>query len=153
MSAPIAFSRVIPYQIPVHVPFAIATQTLPQARGAFIEVTSETGHTGLGEAAPFPVLTKDDATICAIHSAELLDSLKDLSPRDALERLATLRQESFAISRTAYVGVESALWDLMAKEQGLPLAHIWGHGTLTSLRTDPGGSLATDSVTSSTSRS
>lgn len=136
MPSPIVTSRIVPYKIPVHVPFAIATQTLSYAEGAYIEVTNDQGQVGLGEGAPFPALTKDNAHTCVSHARELLAAVQNHTPQDALRYLASIKQESMGYSRTAFVGVESALWDLLAKEKGLPLAKLWGSAGLTTLTTD-----------------
>ena len=136
MTAPLSQHRVIPYLIPVHVPFAIATQTLPCAEGCFVQISNAHGEVGLGEAAPFPVLTQDDAAAAERHARELLEILQGLGAGAALTKLESLRPESFRRSRTAYVGVESALWDLLAKEQKVPLAQLWGTHGGTSLTTD-----------------
>jgi L-alanine-DL-glutamate epimerase-like enolase superfamily enzyme len=136
MAIPIATSRVIPYKLPVHVPFAIATQTLSYAEGAYIELVNDRGQVGLGEGAPFPALTKDNVHTCVSHARELVSAVQNHTPQEALLYLTSIKKESMGYSRTAFVGVESAVWDLLAKEQGLPLAKLWGSASLTTLTTD-----------------
>jgi L-alanine-DL-glutamate epimerase-like enolase superfamily enzyme len=134
--SPIVSVRVLPYALPIHVPFAIATQTLPEALGCFLELVTEDGTVGLGEAAPFPVLTGDTANDAQRHAHDLEHLLLGRSPREALDNLLTHREESFRVSRSAFVGLESALWDLIGKQRGKALSTLWGTAALPSVTTD-----------------
>lgn len=110
----------------IHVPFAISSETLNQANFVLVEIYDENGLLGIGEASPFPTLTGDNVEGVLPSVNEILEQLTEMTPLSALRYLRGIREETFLASPSAYVGVEMALWDLYAKQLGVPLAAIWG---------------------------
>ncbi len=120
----------------IHVPFAIASETLMSANFVLVMIKDEDGLTGIGEASPFPTLTGDNVTGVLPVVNEILDQLTEMTPLSALRYLRTIREETFLTSPSAYVGVEMALWDLYAKQLDVPLAAIWGGRMVDKVVTD-----------------
>ena len=132
----VASSRVTPVSVPIHVPFTISRESLASANIVTIEIRNSAGAVGLGECAPFPSLTYDDVATAHRVASHLLAELHGRNTIDALSHLAKVRDSVVCDSVTAYVGVESALWDLRAQELGLPLAALFGSSTQKVLETD-----------------
>lgn len=120
----------------IHVPFAIASETLDTMNFILITISDENGMIGIGEASPFPTLTGDNVHGVLPAAEEILDHLKEMTPLAALRYLRTIREETFTSSPSAYVGVEMALWDLYSKQLGVPLAGIWGGRMFDKVTTD-----------------
>lgn len=120
----------------IHIPFSISSETLEQMNFSLIEITDESGLTGIGEASPFPTLTGDNINGVMPVAHEILDHLKEMTALAALRYLRTIREETFTSSPSAYVGVEMALWDLYGKQLGIPLAGIWGGRMFDKVTTD-----------------
>ncbi len=120
----------------IHVPFAISSETLMSANFVLVMIGDDDGLTGIGEASPFPTLTGDNVTGVLPVVNEIIDQLTEMSPLSALRYLRTIREETFLSSPSAYVGVEMALWDLYAKQLGVPLAAIWGGRMVERVSTD-----------------
>lgn len=120
----------------IHIPFAISSETLDQMNFSLIEITDDSGLTGIGEASPFPTLTGDNINGVLPVAHEILDHLKEMTALAALRYLRTIREETFTSSPSAYVGVEMALWDLYGKQLGIPLAGLWGGRMFDKVTTD-----------------
>lgn len=126
-----------PLAIPIKVPFAIATETIPKAELIVVALTSQAVHqTGYGEASPFPTLTFDTAK----SSYEALKQWsQSLYHKTIGEALAFLREEANTLRRqsiTAHAALEMALYDLLAKTYGIPLRDLFGQSGLNSIETD-----------------
>lgn len=121
--------RAVRVQIPLWTPFTISCGGMDSADNILLFATDAEGRVGVGEAAPFPVLTHDDAArslaVCNALGAEL----GGRSPDAALQRLTEeLWPEAARQSITACVGIELALWDLLAQQHSLSLSELWrGH--------------------------
>lgn len=135
-TANIAATSATPIKSEIHVPFAISSETLHQAEFVLIQISDENGLTGIGEASPFPTLTGDNVHGVLPSTNEILDQLTEMTALSALRYLRGIREETFLSSPSAYVGVEMALWDLYAKQLGVPLSAIWGGRMLESATTD-----------------
>ena len=122
----IVTARVHKRSIPIIVPFKITGESLATADPVFIELEDEKGRVGLGEASSFPVLTGDSPPRAAAVAKDLCESLTDLSVDGALQRLDAERGDWWRLSSTAWVGVESALLDLKARQQGISLGALFG---------------------------
>ena len=125
-TANIAESGARQIQADIHVPFAISSETLNQASFVLVEIHDENGVFGIGEASPFPTLTGDNVEGVLPGVNEILEQLIEMTALSALRYLRGIREETFLASPSAYVGVEMALWDLYAKQLGVPLAALWG---------------------------
>lgn len=114
------------FEADIHVPFAISSETLNHASFVIVEIFDENGLCGIGEASPFPTLTGDNVDGVLPTVREILDQLIEMTALSGLRYLRGIREETFLTSPSAYVGVETALWDLYAKQLGVPLAALWG---------------------------
>ncbi|MCX6118535.1 MAG: hypothetical protein NT027_13415 [Proteobacteria bacterium] len=113
-------------QAEIHMPFAITGETLNAAEFTLIQIVDEMGRIGIGEASPLSVITGDNSETVLATAKEILTNFVDHSCLMAMATLRQNRDEWFATSPSAYVGVETALWDLFAKQVNLPLAALWG---------------------------
>ncbi len=136
MSRRIVKFEVIPRALPVRVPFAISRETLDVARVVLVLLWDEAGSFGLGECAPFPSLTHDDAATAAAEAHALAAALVGLDVTAALARLDAAGREIAKRSVTARVGCETALLDLGARQSGQSFARLFGAAELRSVETD-----------------
>jgi glucarate dehydratase len=114
-----------PVNVPLEATYLMASGVVPGITRTVVRVTTENGVVGLGESAsPF------DATA-------LLDDLgQRLVGRDVDDVLAELgrieppppehRSDAKVLVRNPLAGVEIALWDLAAREAGVPLHELLG---------------------------
>ena len=105
----------------------LTTRHVPVTRrGAwvFVEVQTDTGLTGTGEASQ----GGDDARTIAHLTGDLAPAIAGTDPRDVSATLAPLsRLGATRPGATALSAVEMALWDLAAQASGSPLArHLGG---------------------------
>ena len=124
--SPISMSTAKHMSCEIVIPFAISSETLTTADFVLVTITDGSGISGIGEASPFPTLTGDNVAGVYPVVKHLLGQLQGRTAQAGLQFLKTLRTESFAVSPSAYVGVEMALWDLYAKQLAVPLAELWG---------------------------
>lgn len=132
----IAESKARKISCDIHIPFAISSETLDKANFVLVSVTDDNGLTGYGEASPFPTLTGDNVNGVLPATEEILDHLREMPALGALRYLRGIREETFTASPSAYVGVETALWDLYGKQLNVPLAALWGGRMIEQVTTD-----------------
>lgn len=133
---PLSDCRVAAFESDLHLPFNISKGAVEKVANVLIALTDAEGGVGIGEAAPFPVLTGDTQEIALLASQELTSLLMGLSPAAALEKLHNQLWHSFSHAPSARTGVEIALWDLHARQLGCPLWALWGRAGLSSAITD-----------------
>ena len=133
---PIAEVRVERLGVAVETPFAIARETLQTAELALVTCIDAKGCRGVGECAPFPSLTHDTAASAVVIARELIHELVGCDVPEAFRRLRERRAEVTRLSITAFVGVETDIWDLFARQLGVPLAALWGGRMLEAIETD-----------------
>jgi glucarate dehydratase len=115
-----------PVNVPLEAPYAMAPGDVPGISRAVVRVTTDDGIVGLGESA-WP----SDAE--ALRS-ELGQAFVGRDAEEALAELgrverpsATHRGDGRVLIRNALAGVEIALWDVAAREAGMPLhEHLGG---------------------------
>jgi L-alanine-DL-glutamate epimerase-like enolase superfamily enzyme len=126
-----------PRSLSLRMPFAISKGTLESADNVYFFLKDSNGNIGLGEAAPFPVLTFDDQLKVTSLADLELRSFIGLSTDQALSTvLGDFRKKYYRESPTFLTGLEMALWDLRAKQMGAPLARLFGPKNLMSMSTD-----------------
>jgi L-Ala-D/L-Glu epimerase len=136
LPATIASYRIIPVDVVLLANFAIAGSDHSRAHNVIVLLTDSEGRTGIGEAAPFPILTGDDHHIARSALETLAPALVNQSVCQILsKKLGPLRQE-FKSSPTALAAFETALWDLRAQELQVPLASLFGPADLLEVETD-----------------
>lgn len=118
-------AKVTVHKLPVHTPFAIASGTMEAADCVVVSLDDECGHTGLGEAAPFSAVTGENIAHTAAAVTSLCASIANVIPEHAIKILVQAAQNTeFPIS--AICAVESAVFDLIARRQSLPLWRLFG---------------------------
>ncbi len=133
----IVSAEVRPASIPVNVPFAISRETLAEARLVLVALRDDDGNIGVGECAPFPTLTYDTADVAEVVARALTAETVGREPAAARAHLAALARDGAAArSITACVGVETALWDLEARQAGTSLSTVFGDAALAAVETD-----------------
>lgn len=124
-------------KIPLHMPFAISQGALETADNIFFFIKDEFGHVGLGEAAPFPVLTLDTSDDVVKIAENQLNTLVGKTVDEAISEVRhSLRLKYFKLSPTFLAGVEIALWDLKAKQVNVSLSRLFGVSQISVLSTD-----------------
>lgn len=112
----IVAARLHSYALPLKRPWVAASATLHERRGALLALTSADGYTGWGDCAPLPSCSEaGHARVLAALSA----LAQELSGADSDELLA--RSAALAIPELRWA-LETALFDLVARRRGLPLA-------------------------------
>lgn len=106
--------------VPKLFPLTISRGTSGTTRNLFVEVSDGT-HTGLGEGAPPTGLPADFAETAGDHLAPLFAKLDTLD----LHALNQLGHE-LEIEAVALAALDGALWDLKAKQAGMPLFRLLG---------------------------
>lgn len=135
MYSPIAHVQVKAVELPLFTPFAISKGAIEQAHLSFVTITDANGLFGIGEIASFPHLTGDTPLGCFEAAKQFGPTLIDVDVWQAT--LKTLRAKNdFTNTPSMLVGVEMALWDLRAKQMGVPLRRLWGHHNGTEFQTD-----------------
>ncbi len=122
-------STITIHHLPVHTPFAIATGTMQAADCAVVELDDGCGNIGLGEAAPFSAVTGEDLKKTADAMSDLCETIRPLSPEQAIKALSRKSSDS-SIPVTALCAIESAVFDLIARRQSIPLWRLFGSPTL-----------------------
>lgn len=120
----------------IHVPFAIAGETLETAEFTLVQIKDSEGLVGMGEGSPFSTLTGDNIHGVLQTTQEILSDIEQLTVLGAMQHLRKNRDEYFTTSPSAYVAVEMALWDLYGKQVKLPLAALWGQRMKPQIMTD-----------------
>jgi glucarate dehydratase len=122
-----------PVNVPLEATYLMASGVVPGISRTVVRVTTDDGVAGLGESA-----SPSDA-------AALLDGLgQELVGRSAEEVLAELgriepappehRTDAKVLVRNPLAGVEIALWDIAAREAGVPLHQLLGDTCRTQVR-------------------
>ncbi|NBX18453.1 MAG: dipeptide epimerase [Proteobacteria bacterium] len=133
---PVSDSRVTALESPLHMPFSISKGAVETVQNVLIEFQDDSGATGIGEAAPFPVLTGDTQEIALKAARELASAVAGKTPASALELLHKNLWQEFNYSPTARTGIEMALWDLHARQLKCPLHMLWGRADVSHAETD-----------------
>lgn len=136
MFKPLVSYSVTVLECPLYLPFNISKGSIENLSNALVVFSDADNRKGLGEAAPFPVLTGDTQDIVLAAAREIASSLIGLTPAAALEKLHKELWPEFRYAPSACTGVEIALWDLLAQQMGCPLWMLWGRAGLKSVQTD-----------------
>jgi len=111
--------------IPFRIPFVVWRGELPGKEHVLVKLTTDTGVTGWGEAAPFLFYAPETAAgIASVIEEALIDEIIGRDPCDVraiYERFGMLDGHLFAKG-----AIEIALWDILGKVAGLPLFRLLG---------------------------
>jgi len=106
-------------------PFTIATGTMDHAQNVFIRVHTDAGFYGVGECSAFPMIVGETQDTCIVMAREFAKLWKDTDPLDIEGRLQQLHNFT-AGNTTIKSAFDMALYDIAAKNAGLPLYQYWG---------------------------
>ncbi len=107
-------------------PFTIALGTVSEARNVVVEIETDQGHRGWGEAAPMTLVTGDfQEGILQAVLGYLRPLLLGQDPRQ-IARISATMDRVLQGNYGARVAVEIALFDLLGKIYGMPLYVLWG---------------------------
>ena len=112
--------------VPLRTPFKTALRTVNSVEDVIVEIHTDTGHIGYGEAPPTGVITGDTtgAIIGAIqdHIGKLILGREV----DEFEDLLQLVQKSMVHNSSAKAAVDMALWDLYGQLYNIPVHKLMG---------------------------
>lgn len=121
--------------VPLIVPFKTALRTVNSVDDVIIEIHTDTGHIGYGEAPPTGVITGD--TTGAIIGA-IKDHIKKVlvgREVDDFENLMKAMNGSIVNNTSAKAAADMALWDLYGQLYNIPVYKMLG-GSRKSIETD-----------------
>ncbi len=101
---------------PLHTPFVIARGSRSEAHVVVVELEEE-GVKGIGECTPYPRYGESDASVMA-QTMSIVPQLENGLTREALQKLLP--------AGAARNAVDSALWDLQARQRQQSLAGLLG---------------------------
>jgi L-alanine-DL-glutamate epimerase-like enolase superfamily enzyme len=107
------------------IPFTIATATMHFAQNVFIRLQTSEGITGVGECSAFPMIAGETQDTCLVLAKEFAQLWKGKNALDIDERLTDL-DRFIAGNHTIKSAFDMALYDIAAKEAGLPLYKYLG---------------------------
>ena len=106
-------------------PFTIATGTMHFAQNIFIRIHTKDGPTGVGECSAFPMIAGETQNTCFEMAKDFALLWKDKNALDIDARLQELDLFT-AGNYTAKSAFDMALYDIAAKNAGLPLYQFLG---------------------------
>ena len=118
--------RLAKLSVPLRVPFKTALRTVHSVEDVIVEIHTDTGLVGYGEAPPTGAITGD--TTGAILGAlrdHIIPSLRG-QEIDALEPLMKRLDKSVVHNTSAKAAVDIALYDLYGQMLGAPVYHLLG---------------------------
>ena len=112
--------------VPLRVPFKTALRSVSSVEDVVVEIHTDTGHVGYGEAPPTGVITGD--TTGAIIGAIQDHIGKSILGRDVddLEDVLKLVQSCIVHNTSAKAAVDMALWDLYGQLYNIPVYKLLG---------------------------
>lgn len=112
--------------VPLRVPFKTALRSVNSVEDVVVEIHTDTGHVGYGEAPPTGVITGD--TTGAIIGAIQDHIGKSILGRDVddLEDVLKLVQSCIVHNTSAKAAVDMALWDLYGRLYNIPVYKLLG---------------------------
>lgn len=112
--------------VPLRVPFKTALRCVNSVEDVVVEIHTDTGHTGYGEAPPTGAITGDTtgAIIGAIqdHIAKSIIGLEV----DNFENVTQVVQKCIVKNSSAKAAVDMALWDLYGQLHNIPVYKMMG---------------------------
>lgn len=116
---PITGARFDVYRLPFKTPWRSKAGTWQVREGALIQLTDDQGNSGYGDAAPLPEIGTEALRESEERLNALVPTLIDWEPEQALHLLTDA-----ATTPASRFGLETALLDLQAKQQAIPLYRL-----------------------------
>ena len=114
-----------PANAPLEATYLMATGTVPGISRTIVRVTTDDGIVGLGESA-----STADAEVLLGELGQAFVGQETEVVRDELSQVPLSRPEhrtdGQVVIHTPYTGLEIALWDIAAREAGVPLHELFG---------------------------
>lgn len=129
----ITHTDIFRFSIPME-PFVIATGTMFFAQNVFIRVHTDQGIYGVGECSAFPMIVGETQDTCLLMAREFARLWVGKNPLEIYSRMQDLHDFT-AHNSTIKSAFDMALYDLAAKEAGLPLYKYLG-GSKREVETD-----------------
>ena len=117
-------TEIYKFSIPM-VPFTIATGTMHYAQNIYIRLVTDSGPDGVGECSAFPMIAGETQATCYEMAKDFARLWNGKDPLDIPARMAELHDFT-AFAATAKSAFDMALFDLSAKNAGLPLYRFLG---------------------------
>lgn len=129
MPMPIASFRITRYQFRRHRPIGDSQVRADEVNVAALELIAEDGTVGLGfmQSLFFPLPSAEELT--RVFAAEVFPALEGQQAGALVHRVSRPRGgKQRAATIPAYEAVQVALWDMFAKQLGMPLYKLLGGG-------------------------
>lgn len=120
----ISHTEIYKYSIPMH-PFTIATGTMHSAQNTFIRVHTDNGMYGVGECSAFPMISGETQATCYEMAKDFASLWKNKDPLHIESRMNDLHSHT-AFNATIKSAFDMALYDIAAKQAGIPLYRFLG---------------------------
>ncbi len=114
--------------VPLKVPFGIATGAQHVAKNVLIQLTLDDGTVGLGEAAPVSHISGESQEAVLSKLEDMAEVLSDYDLAD-YRRVCAAIGESLSEVPSGAAGVEIALFDALCRRWRLPLRSFFGGAT------------------------
>jgi len=116
-------AQLYPLELPMIKPIKMAGETITHAQTVLIRLIDEDGREGWGEASAAPLMTGETLGSIAASTEYLTSKLlgKEIANPDAIQFLQDQVLYSNASAKSCY---ETALMDLFAQRQGVPLYQL-----------------------------
>lgn len=120
----ITHTEIYRFSIPME-PFVIATGTMHFAQNVLVKVYTDAGIYGVGECSAFPMIVGETQETCIAMAKDFAQIWKGKNPLEIPERMQDLLAyaDHNATIKSAF---DMALFDISAKEAGLPLYKFLG---------------------------
>ncbi len=121
--------------IPLVTPFKTALRTVNSVNDLIVKIETEDGMSGYGEAPPTAVITGDTKeSIEAAVRGYIAPSILGMD-LDEIDAVMEKMEKSIAKNTSAKAAVDIALYDLYAREKGMPLFRMLAKGDLGQAKT------------------
>lgn len=116
------------FRVPFKRPFVTSQGAAAYRYGLLLFITTSDGATGVGEASPVGAGSQSEIEAIAARLAAVTPMLTGLSVEEALRALVPVHglTGSPRADNSLQFGLETALYDLLGKAKGLPLAALLG---------------------------
>ena len=116
-------AQLYPLEVPMRQPIKMAGETLTHAQTLLVRLIDEQGHEGWGEASSAPLMT-GETLASIVASTEYLVSRLMGQRVDAPGAIAAMQERVLVANPSAKSCHETALMDLLAQRQGVPLYQL-----------------------------
>jgi len=122
--------KIYSYRLPLVRPLLLTRETLQERQGFLLSLSSDTGHTAWGEAAPLPGFSRETLAETGTALRGLRDKLAGAAVPESIEQLNGQFNDwlsSFTLCPSAQFAVETAALGLLAHSRDLTLAGLFCH--------------------------